>query len=238
MNLIHWDCLIEMQNIPDWSIDMILCDLPYWVSNCSWDIVIPFDKLWEQYNRIIKPNWAIVLFWNEPFSSNLRISNIKNYRYDWIWEKSKSTWFLNSKKQPLRWFENICIFYSKQPTYNPQMKEGKPYNKGIRKQQTQWDIYNNFKQVVVKSNWERYPKNIIYFKTAESEWRVLHKTQKPIALLEYLIKTYTNEWDLVLDNCMGSWSTWVACRNLNRDFIGIELDEKYFEIAKNRILNN
>ena len=223
-----------MQNIPDWSIDMILYDLPYWVSNCSWDIVIPFEPMWEQYNRIIKPNWVIVLFWGEPFSSFLRMSNIRNYRYDWIWDKVLHSNPLIAKKQPLSAHENICVFYSKQPIYNPQMgiwKEIKRWNESKWYSETKWDT-QIFRW---KDSWkDRYPKKIITFSNANKNW-VVHPTQKPVTLLEYLIRSNTNEWDLVLDNCMGSWSTWVAAKNLNRDFIWIELEEKYFNIAKERI---
>ena len=235
IQLYHGDCLEEMKNIPDKSIDMILCDLPYGTTNCSWDIVIPFESLWEQYNRIIKDNGAIVLFGSEPFSSALRMSNIKNYKYDWVWEKSKATGFLNAKKRPLVAHEYIHVFYKKQPLYNPQMREGTPYNKGMRKQQTENDVYGEFKQVEVKSEGKRYPRSVIYYKTAETEGETFHKTQKPVSLVEYLINTYTNTGEVVLDNCMGSGSTGVACVNTNRKFIGIELDEKYFNIAKNRI---
>ena len=229
------DCLELMKDIPNKSINMILCDLPYGTTKCSWDTVIPFKPLWGQYNRIIKDNGAIVLFGSEPFSSQLRLSNINNYKYDWIWEKSKATGFLNAKKQPLRAYETISVFYRKPTIYNPQFHISTPYNKGMRKEQTTDDVYGKFNQVVVESTGIRYPRNVIYFKTAESEGKVYHKTQKPIALLEYLIKTYTNEGDLILDNCMGSGSTGVACVNTDRKFIGIELDNTYFEIAKERI---
>ena len=237
IQLYHGDCLEAMKNIADKSIDMILCDLPYGTTNCSWDIVIPFEPLWEQYNRIIKDNGAIVLFGSEPFSSALRMSNIKNYKYDWVWEKSKATGFLNAKKRPLVAHEYIHVFYKKQPLYNPQMREGTPYNKGMRKQQTENDVYGEFKQVEVKSEGKRYPRSVIYYKTAETEGETFHKTQKPVSLLEYLINTYTNTGEVVLDNCMGSGSTGIACINTNRKFIGIELDDKYFEIAKERINN-
>ena len=235
IQLYKGDCLEVMKNIHDNSIDMILCDLPYGTTNCSWDIVIPFEPLWEQYNRIIKDNGAIVLFGSEPFSSALRMSNIKNYKYDWVWEKSKATGFLNAKKRPLVAHEYIHVFYKKQPLYNPQMREGTPYNKGMRKQQTENDVYGEFKQVEVKSEGKRYPRSVIYYKTAETEGETFHKTQKPVSLVEYLINTYTNTGEVVLDNCMGSGSTGVACKHTNRKFIGIELDEKYFEIAKKRI---
>ena len=237
IQLYHGDCLEAMKNIADKSIDMVLCDLPYGTTNCSWDIVIPFEPLWEQYNRIIKDNGAIVLFGSEPFSSALRMSNIKNYKYDWIWEKSKATGFLNAKKRPLVAHEYIHVFYKKQPLYNPQMREGTPYNKGMRKQQTENDVYGEFKQVEVKSEGKRYPRSVIYYKTAETEGETFHKTQKPVSLLEYLINTYTNTGEVVLDNCMGSGSTGIACINTNRKFIGIELDDTYFNVAKERINN-
>ena len=237
IQLYHGDCLEVMKEIEDKSVDMILCDLPYGTTNCSWDIVIPFEPLWEQYNRIIKDNGAIVLFGSEPFSSALRMSNIKNYKYDWVWEKSKATGFLNAKKRPLVAHEYIHVFYKKQPLYNPQMREGTPYNKGMRKQQTENDVYGEFKQVEVKSEGKRYPRSVIYYKTAETEGETFHKTQKPVSLLEYLINTYTNTGEVVLDNCMGSGSTGIACINTNRKFIGIELDDTYFNVAKERINN-
>lgn len=234
INLMHGDCLELMKTIPDESVDLVLTDPPYGTTACKWDSVIPFEPMWEQLKRIIKPNGAIVLFGAEPFSSLLRCSNIKDFKYDWVWEKSKATGFLNSKKQPLRAHEIISVFYSKPPTYNPQMIEGLPYNKGVRKEQTDEDVYGSFEQVEVKSDGPRFPRSVQYFKTAESEGG-FHKTQKPVALLEYLIKTYTQENETVLDFTMGSGSTGVACKNTNRNFIGIELDDKYFEIAKNRI---
>lgn len=237
IQLYQGDCLEVMKGIEDKSIDMILCDLPYGTTNCSWDIVIPFEPLWEQYNRIIKDNGAIVLFGSEPFSSALRMSNIKNYKYDWVWEKSKATGFLNAKKRPLVAHEYIHVFYKKQPLYNPQMREGNPYNKGMRKQQTENDVYGEFKQVEVKSEGKRYPRSVIYYKTAETEGETFHKTQKPVSLLEYLINTYTNTGEVVLDNCMGSGSTGIACINTNRKFIGVELDDTYFNVAKERINN-
>lgn len=212
---------------------------------CKWDSVIPFDEMWLRLNKLIKPNGAIVLFGSEPFSSALRMSNIKNYKYDWVWEKSKATNFLNAKKQPLRAKENISVFYTKQPIYNPQMKKGEAYNKGVRKEQTENDVYGSFEQTEVKSDGDRYPRDVLYFKTAESEGDTFHKTQKPVALMEYLIKTYTNENEAVLDFTMGSGSTGVACVNLNRDFIGIEIDtektkgknkdQSWFDISKERI---
>lgn len=234
INLILGDCLEQMNKIESGTVDMILCDLPYGTTCCSWDAVIPFEKLWPEYERIIKDNGAIVLFGAEPFSSLLRCSNLKMFKYDWIWEKSKATGFLNSKKQPLRAHEIISVFYRKQPTYNPQMKAGDSYNKGVRKEQTKDDVYGSFKQIEVKSDGLRFPRTVQYFKTAEREGG-LHKTQKPVALCEYLIRTYTNEGETVLDNTMGSGTTGVACVNTGRNFIGIEKERKYFEIAKERI---
>ena len=192
--------------------------------------------LWTHYKRIIKDNGVIILTSQGNFTSKLISSNEEMFKYKIIWEKSKSTNFLNSKKQPLRKHEDICVFYKKQPTYNPQMSEGEAYNKGTRKNQLTGS-YGDFKPVEVKSNGERYPTDIVYFKTAESEGEVYHPTQKPVALMEYLIKTYTNENETVLDFTMGSGTTGVACKNLNRNFIGIEMDDKYFEIAKERIEN-
>jgi DNA modification methylase len=228
------DCLELMKTIPDGSIDLILTDPPYGTTACKWDSVIDFTLMWEQLKRIIKPNGAIVLFGSEPFSSLLRCSNLKMFKYDWLWEKSKATGFLNSKKQPLRAHEIISVFYSKQPMYNPQMTEGVAYNKGVRKEQTDNDVYGSFNQVEVKSDGLRFPRSVQYFKTAESEGGY-HKTQKPVALLEYLIKTYTQEGETVLDFTCGSGSTLVAAKNTNRHAIGIELDETYFKIAQDRI---
>ena len=223
------DCLELMKDIPDESIDMILCDLPYGTTRNKWDSVIPLDKLWLQYRRIVKNNGAIVLFSQMPFTAELVKSNIDMFRYEWIWEKDNGTGFLNANKMPLKIHENIEIFYKKTPVYNPQMRTGfKPYKTFTGRKTTN---YGDFDRVETKSNGERYPIDIIKFKKDSG----LHPTQKPVALLEYLIKTYTNEGDIVLDNCMGSGSTGVACVNTNRNFIGIELDEKYFNIAKDRI---
>lgn len=230
------DCLEVMKQIPDKSVDMILCDLPYGSTDCKWDTVIPFDKLWEQYNRIIKDNGVIVLFGTEPFASHLRMSNLKMYKYDWVWNKGTHSNPLLAKKQPLRVYENICVFYKKQPTYKPQMVQGKPYKKdyGYKPHNTE-----TFGKTILKDNDNltglRYPINIISVGQPKNNRQYNHPTQKPVALCEYLIKTYTNQNDLVLDNCMGSGTTGVACKHLNRNFIGIELDENYFEIAKNRI---
>lgn len=237
IDLYNGDCLEIMDRLIKQGIkvDAIITDPPYGTTACKWDTVIPFPEMWERLNKLIKPNGAIVLFGSEPFSSALRMSNIKKYKYDWVWEKSKATNFLNAKKQPLRAKENILAFYNSQPTYNPQMSKGEAYNKGVRKEQTNDDVYGSFKQAEVKSDGDRYPRDVLYFKTAESEGTTLHKTQKPVALMEYLIKTYTNENEMVLDFTMGSGTTGLACKKLNRNFIGIELDEKYFNIAEDRI---
>lgn len=235
------DCLELMKDIPDGSIDMILCDLPYGTTACKWDNVIPFEPLWEQYNRIIKDNGAIILFGNEPFSSKLRISNLKYYKYDWIWIKNRPTGYLEAKNKPMKKTENILIFSKGKSAngcknrmiYNPQ--DLKRINK-IYKNSTYTTIYGNrpsrLKGSIKKQEYTNYPTNILRF---DKPKKCYISIQKPIALLEYLIKTYTNESELVLDNCMGSGSTGIACLNTNRNFIGMELDEKYFEIAKSRI---
>lgn len=228
------DCLELMQDIPSKSIDMILCDLPYQKTACEWDKLINMVLLWEQYNRIIKDNGVIALFGIEPFSSKLRMDNLKNYKYDIVWKKQQATNPMFAKKGVMRIHENISIFYKKQCTYNPQMTYGhKNYSSFKSNTSKIGEIYGNMKSAHRNCNdGSRYPVSVIKFNTERSKF---HPTQKPVALLEYLIKTYTNENDIVLDNCMGSGSTGVACVNTNRKFIGIEKDEKYFEIAKQRI---
>ena len=231
------DCLELMKDIPDKSVNMILCDLPYGTTACKWDSVIPFEPLWEQYNRIIKDNGAIVLFGSEPFSSALRMSNIKKYKYDLKWQKDQGSDFMLAKKKPLKDYEDIMVFYKKQPTYNPQMREG--FKKWTKK-----DTGNNIighlgkqekSQIKQSIGDKRYPISILKFNRIRNG---LHPTQKPVELLEWLIKTYTNEGETVLDNCMGSGSTGVACINTNRKFIGIEKEDKYFDIAYNRIFGH
>ena len=224
------DCLELMKDIPDTSIDMILCDLPYGTTKNKWDSVIPLNKLWKQYERIIKDNGAIVLFSQMPFSAELVHSNLKLFKYEWIWQKDNGTGFLNAKKMPLKIHENILVFYKKLPLYNPQMRTGfKPYKCKQGRHSTNYGAYEQGH--ITESNGERYPIDIIKFKKDSG----LHPTQKPVELLEYLIKTYTNEGETVLDNCMGSGSTGIACINTNRNFIGYELNEKYFKIAEKRI---
>lgn len=236
IDLRQGDCLELMKDIPDESIDMILCDLPYGTTACKWDSIIPFDKLWEQYNRIIKPTRVIALFGSEPFSSNLRMSNIKIYKYDWIWDKKIPSGMSYARYQPMRQTENISIFCKGKTIYNPQkIKREKPIKSGGNKYSPSAPISGrlNNNNMATKTYEYKNPINILQFQKIRKG--SLHPTQKPVDLLEYLIKTYTNEGDVVLDNCMGSGSTGVACVNLNRDFIGIELNEEYFEIASNRI---
>ena len=229
--LYNGDCLEIMDRLIEEGIkvDAIITDPPYGTTACKWDTVIPFDDMWERLNKLIKLNGAIALFGSEPFSSALRMSNIKNYKYDWIWEKEIGTGHLNAKKQPLRNSENVSIFYKKQPLYRPQFEKGSPYKAFTGKVP---ENYNHSKKVKTINNGFRYPKTIVKFKTQREGF---HPTQKPVALLEHLIKTYTNENELVLDFTMGSGSTGVACVNTNRKFIGIELDNNYFNIAKERI---
>ena len=232
MELHNNDCFNVFPILP--KVDLILCDMPYGTTQNKWDSVLDLDKIWECVGKILKPNGAVILHSQGIFTAKLILSNENNFKYKIVWEKSKPTNFLNAKKQPLRKHEDICVFYNKPPTYNPQMSEGEPYDKGIRKDQLTGS-YGDFKPSHVKSNGQRYPTDIVYFKTPESEGEVYHPTQKPVKLLEYLVKTYSNEGDTVLDFCMGSGSTGVACQNTNRSFIGIEKDEKYFEIAKDRL---
>lgn len=233
--VVQGDCLAVMQSIPDKSINMILCDLPYGTTQNKWDSVIDLQKLWAEYERIIKDDGAIVLTSQGVFTAKLILSNEKIFKYKITWIKSKSTNFLNAKKQPLRKHEDICIFYKKQPTYNPQMTEGDAYDKGIRKDQYTGS-YGDFKPKHVKSNGERYPNDIVfyeeqniddfvYIKTAESEGTVFHPTQKPIELGRYLIKTFTNVGDIILDNACGSGSFLLSAILENRNFIGIEKNE-------------
>lgn len=232
--LYHGDCLDVMKEIEDKSVDMILCDLPYGTTRNKWDNVIPFDKLWKQYERIIKDNGAIVLFAQTPFDKVLGSSNLKLLKYEWIWEKNKTTGFLNSKKMPLKAHENILIFYKKLPIYNPQglvKKEIPTINKGSRGRMSEVSNYGIANKDAVQE-YENYPRDVLKFGVV---MKPIHPTQKPVDLLEYLIKTYSNEGETVLDNCMGSGSTGVACLNTNRRFIGIELDEGYYDIASRRI---
>lgn len=235
------DCLEGMKQIDDKSIDCIICDLPYGTTQCKWDTVIPFEPLWEQYNRIIKDNGAIVLFGSEPFTSILISSNIKNFKYNWIWQKNKCTGFLNAKKQPLNDNETISVFYKKQPTYNPQMIVAeKIYKRGLvtrdkEKDIQQSDCYGEQKSFLQEDSGLRYPKRIQYFNNNYTRQQ-LHPTQKPVALCEYLIKTYTTEGDLILDNCAGSMTTAVAAINTHRNYICMEKDKEIFDVGNNRVI--
>lgn len=233
--IIQGDCLEVMPNIPDKSIDMILCDLPYGTTQNKWDSVIDLKKLWAEYTRIIKDNGAIVLTAQGLFTAKLIISNESWFKYKIVWIKSKSTNFLNAKKQPLRKHEDICVFYKNQPTYNPQMTKGESYDKGIRKDQYTGS-YGDFKPRHVRSNGQRYPNDVVcyeeqniedfvYFKTAESEGKVYHPTQKPVELGRYLIRTFSNPGDTILDNACGSGSFLVAAALERRNYIGIEKNQ-------------
>ena len=227
MQLIHGDCLEKMKDIPDKSVDMILCDLPYGTTACKWDVVIPFEPLWEQYKRIIKDRGAIVLFGSEPFTGQLSASNSLGLKYSLVWNKKQTGNPFLSTKQPLKIHEDILVFNSGR--YYPIMREGKMRKKGGGSKSL---IFGNTEE---KENNQYYPTSILEFPNCYERTGRYHPTQKPVSLLEYLIKTYTIEGETVLDNCMGSGSTGVACINTNRDFIGIEKDDKYFEIAKKRI---
>lgn len=233
IDLYNGDCLEVMKNIPDKSVDMILCDLPYGTTACKWDTIIPFEPLWEQYKRITKENAAIVLFGSEPFSSKLRMSNLNMYKYDWVWDKITATGMTTAKYQPMKEHELVSVFGKGKIKYFPIMeKMDKPERYKCYKKSDSSPLAHNDNIVRVRT--EKYPKTILKYSNSNRKNRV-HPTQKPVALCEYLIKTYTKENDTVLDNCMGSGTTGVACKHLNRNFIGIELDEKYFNIAKERI---
>lgn len=232
--VIEGDCLEVMKEIPSKSIDMILCDLPYGTTQNHWDSVIPLDQLWNHYERIIKDNGVIALTGQGLFTANLMLSNPRLFKYKITWVKSKPTNFLNAKKQPLRKHEDVCIFYKNQPAYNPQMTYGEPYNKGFRKDQLTGS-YGDFKTVEVKSNGERYPTDVIYFKTAESEGEVYHPTQKPVELGRYLIRTFTKAGDVVLDNTCGSGSFLVSAVLEGRKFVGIEKNQEVYRFKKHKV---
>lgn len=232
--LVNDDCLNFMTKIPDKSIDMILCDLPYGVTQNKLDIQIPFDKLWEQYNRIIKDGRAIVLFGQGLFYVDLVNSNRKMFKYDYAWDKVLTSGFLNAQKMPLRQHEQISVFGKGKILYNPQMQAGaKNHSKGKPKENEN-NNYGKYEFVESKKDGLKYPTSILQFRKPHPSV-AKHRTEKPVELLEWLVKTYTNEGDTVLDNCMGSGSTGVACLNTNRNFIGIEKDIKYFDIAEKRI---
>ena len=241
MKLYKGDCLEVMKSIADKSIDAIITDPPYGTTACKWDSVIPFEPMWKQLNRIIKPNGAIVLFGSEPFSSALRMSNIKNYKYDWIWKKSRCGNFQISKYQPLKYTEIISVFSNKTHKYYPIFQEAsentkkrRTYKMGgmVKTERIRWKS-GRYKSKLLYGKDKKNPSNLIDIKSVHTKF--LHPTQKPVALIEYLIKTYTNELETVLDFTMGSGTTGVACCNTNRNFIGIELNKDYFKIAQDRI---
>lgn len=227
------DCLEVMADIPDGSVDLILCDLPYGSTQCSWDTVIPFAPLWEQYLRVAKRNAAIVLHAAQPFTSALIMSQRGLFKYEWVWEKGSATGFLNAKKQPLRAHEAVAVFYRAQPIYNPQMTHGHE-RKTTKRKTVDSECYGEGNDLTVYDSTSRYPRSVQRI-SSDKQKVALHPTQKPIALAEYLVRTYTNPGDVVLDNCMGSGTTGVACANTGRRFIGIERDPGYFEIARARI---
>ena len=226
------DCLELMKVIPDGSVDMILCDLPYGTTACKWDTIIPFEPLWEQYERVIKDNGAIVLTASQPFTSSLVMSNPKLFKNEWIWKKQKPTNFYQVKQQPLKEHESVLVFAKKRITYNPQGTV--PVNIKSGRKNKSSNLYSKYDGGDYVQKVGNYPRSILFYPTEGDKYRI-HPTQKPVALFEYLIKTYTNEGETILDNCMGSGTTGVACKNLNRNFIGMELDKEYFEIAKKRI---
>lgn len=232
-SVIEGDCIEVMRHLPNGCIDMVLCDLPYGTTQNKWDSIVPLDELWAEYKRIVKPNGAIVLTSQGLFTAMLVMSQPKMFKYKWVWEKSKPTNFLNAKKQPLRKHEDVCVFYQRQPVYNPQMTEGEPYDKGVRKNQLSGS-YGDFLPVHVHSDGKRYPTDVVYFKTAESEGNVIHATQKPVELGRYFVRTYSRPGDLILDNTSGSGSFLVAALMEGRNFMGIEknADSELFKNEK------
>lgn len=237
--LLHGDCLELMKDIPDGTVDMVLCDLPYGMTACRWDSVIPLDKLWKQYERIVKDNGAIVLFGCQPFTSFLVCSNLKLFKYEWIYVKTQPSGHLNARRMPMRYHENILVFYKKQPTYNPIKTTGhkRKISKGqiVKKESVGVGCYGAQEKGANYDSTERFPSTVQVFSNGLMKQRSIHPTQKPVDLCEYLVRTYTKSGETVLDNCMGSGSTGVACANAGRRFIGMELDEGYFQTAKNRV---
>jgi len=231
INLLFGDCLELMQSLPNDSIDMVLCDLPYGTTRNKWDSVLPLEELWKEYKRVC--NGAIVLFGQTPFDKILGASNLPMLKYEWIWQKESGTGFLNAKKMPLKNHENILVFYDRPTVYNPQMREGfRPYT--CKQGNTKSSNYGKQTGAVTLNNGTRYPVTILEFPRDKDKY---HPTQKPVALIEYLIRTYSNENEVVLDNCMGSGTTAIACLNTNRRFIGMELNENYYQIARQRVLD-
>jgi site-specific DNA-methyltransferase (adenine-specific) len=248
IKLMKGDCLVRMKEIPDHSVDAIIADIPYGTTSCKWDSIIPFEPMWEQLKRIIKPNGAIVLFGSQPFTSALVMSNPKMFKYEWVWEKSKGCNFTHAKNMPIKFTESLIVFSEAPIGHNIQLGEKRMrYNpQGIIKVDKKWSRPRNYEnghglkrdshKLERIIEFENYPTNILRIGNSDNRERGLHPTQKPVALMEYLIKTYTNEGEIVLDFTMGSGTTGIACLNSGRNFIGIEKDDNYFSIAKNRIL--
>lgn len=234
IDMVFGDCIEVMKSMAQSSVDMVLCDLPYGTTKSKWDIVIPFNDLWTCYRRVVKPNGAIVLFGAEPFASELRLSNKKMYKYDWVWDKVKGTGFLNAKKQPMRNHETISVFYDYQCTYNPQKTSGHARKAAFKGAHLQTDVYGKMRGGVAYDSTERYPRSIQAFST-DTQKSAIHPNQKPVNLLRFLIRTYTNEGDTVLDNCAGSGSVGVACIEENRNCFLIEKDRKHYENMIKRI---
>lgn len=234
IQLFHGDCIDVMNCIPDNSIDMVLTDPPYGITQCKWDEIIPLDEMWKQLNRITTPSTPIVMTATQPFTSMLVMSNTKDFRYTWVWDKVKGTGFLNANRMPMRNHEDVVVFYRKLPTYHPQKTTNHVRKVSTRVAKHQTDVYGHMKNDNIYDSTERYPRSVQIIST-DTQNTSLHPTQKPVELMEYFIKTYTNDGDTVLDFTMGSGTTGVACKNLNRKFIGIELDEQYFNISKSRI---
>lgn len=244
--LFNENCLDVMSRLPDDSIDMVFCDLPYGTTQNEWDVVIPFDELWDAYNRIVKDNGAIILTAQPPFDKILACSNLKDFRYEWIWEKNKATGHLNAKKMPMKAHENVLVFYRKLPTYNPQMTDGhKPMNAVLPKdnipEPEKKRNYNHVEKRLGNSGGgtTRYPRDVLRFPVINNDDPLkFHPTQKPVPMIEYFIRTYSNEGDIILDNCMGSGSTCIAAKNTNRNFVGIEASEEFYKLAQEWIANN
>ncbi len=239
MNIfVNQDCFDFLPSVNAESVDLVICDLPYGTTQCKWDSRISFDKLWPMLWRLSKPNTPVLMFASQPFTSLLVTSQLENFRYEWIWEKSKASNFLDAKKRPLKSHESILVFCKQRIPYFPQMTKGKAYKARPGKKIT--DVYGTVKDTQFRNNNQgtRYPRSVIYFKTAESEGKTIHSTQKPVALLEYIISTYTKPNDVVLDPCAGSCSVGIAARNINRSYICCEKDEKLFRLADNRLADN
>jgi site-specific DNA-methyltransferase (adenine-specific) len=236
-NIYNMDCLEGMKLMSAASVDMILCDLPYGTTACAWDSVIPFEPMWEQYNRIIKPNGAVVLTASQPFTTALIVSNMANFKYCWVWEKNFNTNFLHAKRMPLRRTEDVVVFYAKQATYNPQKTDGHVPTQSAKGASNGVLYHGRNLRNYQGGDTTRYPTNLLRFPSVDPKKRV-HPTQKPVSLFEYLIRTYTNPGELVLDNCMGSGTTAIACLNTGRNYIGFELDTEYHRAATERIRNH